>query len=213
MIGGFLRTWDMLITPWPRVINERQTSQFPPPTTRCPSITWLPKVNILSSPFWMTTNTSIQALLLALLPAVSLYCLRHSIPSFAHGGPRSASSSSVILMVVSAESSLRSLRSSSSCVSRIIVYERFEANPSAGVNKDLEEPCIFCRDIVKLFSNREEVDAHIVSRCGEAWSGAGTSIDATVTAVRTHPIRCPKNRLDTANAAPLERCQTILLYP
>jgi|SRR5712671_4386200 len=23
VIGGFLRTWDMLITPWPRVINER----------------------------------------------------------------------------------------------------------------------------------------------------------------------------------------------
>src|SRR5260221_9341530 len=96
------------------LIDEKRTSQFPPPTTRCPSTAWLPKVNILSSPFWMTTNTSNHALLFARFPAVSLYCLRQSIPSFAHGGPSSASSSSVILIVVSAESSLCSLRSSSS---------------------------------------------------------------------------------------------------
>lgn len=120
--------------------NEKHTSQFPPPTARCPSTAWLPKVNILSSPFWMTTNTSIQALLFARFPADSLYCLRHNIPSFAHGGPSSASSSSVMLIVVSAESSLPSLRSSSSCVSRMIVYDRLEAKPKAGVKKDNAEP-------------------------------------------------------------------------
>jgi len=40
---------------------------------------------------------------------------------------------------------------------------------------------------------------------------AGTPTNATVTAVQAHPIHHPKNRLDTVNAAPPERCQTILL--
>ena len=59
-----------------------------------------PKVNMLSSPLWMTTKTSNQDLTLARFPVDSQYCLRQSIPSLAHGGPRSASSSSEILIEV-----------------------------------------------------------------------------------------------------------------
>ena len=119
------------------------TSQFPPPTTLAPPIPCSPKVNMLSSPFWMTTNTSIHVFDFARFPVDSQYCLRHSIPSFAHGGPRSASSSSVILISVE-ESSLCKLCSSSSRCSRMMVWERFDAKPMAGARKDNVEPPMPC---------------------------------------------------------------------
>ena len=59
-----------------------------------------PKVNMLSSPLWMTTKTSNQDLSLVRFPVDSQYCLRQSIPSLAHGGPSSASSSSEMLIEV-----------------------------------------------------------------------------------------------------------------
>ena len=99
---------------------------------------------MLSSPFCMTTNTSIHVLDLARLPRDSLYCLRQSMPSFAHGGPKSASSSSVMLIVVDSESWLLWLRSSSSCASRMMVCDRFEANPSVGVRNANVDPCMPC---------------------------------------------------------------------
>ena len=103
---------------------------------------WSPNVNIFNSPFWMTTNTSSQFLSFARFPTDSQYCLRQSIPSFAHGAPSSASSSSEMLIVVDAESSLCTLWSSSSWASRIIVCDRFDANPSAGLRNDELEPYI-----------------------------------------------------------------------
>src|SRR5260370_39480228 len=117
-----------------------------------------------------------------------------------------------MLIVVSVESSLCSLRSSSCCVSRMIVYDRLEAKPKAGVKKDIVEPWRFCRSIIKLFSNNKLLCTHFLSGRSVAWSRTRTSIDAAVATVRTHAIRRPKNGLDTANAATLERCQTILLY-
>lgn len=88
----------------------------------------------------MTTNTSIHALFLALLPLDSQYCLRQSIPSFAHGGPSNASSSSVMLMSVESDLPLQVLRESSSCVSLMMVCDRLEANPRAGVKNDELDP-------------------------------------------------------------------------
>lgn len=119
-----------------------RTSQFPPPTTDPPPLPWSPNTNMLSSPFCITTNTSIQAFDFARFPVDSQYCLRHSMPSFAQGGPKSASSSSVMLTSVDEDSSLFVLRPSSSCVSRIMVCERFDAKPRAGVRKETFEPCI-----------------------------------------------------------------------
>lgn len=117
------------------------TSQFPPPTTPDPLPPCSPKVNIFNSPFWITTKTSIHVLVLARFPDDSQYCLRHSIPSFAHGAPRRANSSSVMLIVVEPDSSLCTLRSSSSCASRMMVCERLEAKPSVGVKKDELDVC------------------------------------------------------------------------
>lgn len=117
------------------------TSQFPPPTTPDPLPPCSPNVNIFNSPFWITTKTSIHVLALARFPDDSQYCLRHSIPSFAHGAPRRANSSSVMLIVVEPDSSLCALRSSSSCASRIMVCERLEAKPNVGVKKDELDVC------------------------------------------------------------------------
>jgi hypothetical protein len=71
---------------------------------------------------------------------------------------------------------------------------------------------MFCRSIdishlglVKLSCT------YLVSGCCKAWGRAGSSIDAAVTAVWTHTIWRAKNGLDTANAAPFERYQTIRL--
>jgi len=97
----------------------------------------------------MTTKTSIQAFDLALLPVDSQYCLRHNIPSFAHGAPKRASSSSVMLISV-LEPSLFMLWLSSSCASRMIVWERLEAKPIAGVRKEAVEPCMPSIELAKL---------------------------------------------------------------
>jgi hypothetical protein len=117
-------------------VNKMLTVQFPPPNTPDPPGPLSPKVNILSTPFWMTTKTSNQVLSLARLPVHSQYCFRHKIPSLAHGAPRRASSSSVMLIVVESEASLCVLRVSSSCVSRIMVCDKLEAKPSAGKKFD-----------------------------------------------------------------------------
>ena len=128
---------------WEKTYGLQQlTSQFPPPKAPETPEVLSPKVNMLSSPFWMTTKTSNHDLSRALLPADSQYCLRQSMPSFAQGAPSKANSSSEMLIVVEVESSLRTLRSSSSCASRIIVCDRFEAKPRVGLRKVELEPYI-----------------------------------------------------------------------
>lgn len=97
------------------------TNQFPPPTElTADEGPFSPNVNILKSPFEMTTNTSIQFRFFAFRFDVSQYCFLQSIPSFAQGAPSRASSSSVMLTEDDAVSALWTLRASSSVVSLMI---------------------------------------------------------------------------------------------
>lgn len=109
------------------------TSQLPPPTVFAEDEGPLcPKVNMLNSPLEITTNTSIHVRDFARRFEVSQNCLRHNIPSFAHGAPNRASSSSDMLTEVETVSTLLILRASSSWASLMIVWERFDAKPSVG---------------------------------------------------------------------------------
>lgn len=48
-------------------------------------------------------------------------------------------------MVVDEDSSLWALRSSSSCASRMMVWDKLEAKPKVGFRNDELEPYIACR--------------------------------------------------------------------
>lgn len=87
---------------------------------------------MLNSPLEMTTKTSSQFRAFARRFEFSQNCFRHSIPSFAHGAPSKASSSSEMLTDVEAVSTLSRLLASSSCVSLMIECERFDAKPRVG---------------------------------------------------------------------------------
>lgn len=154
---------------------------------------------MFNSPLCITTKTSIQPLDFALLPAVSQYCLRQSIPSLAQGGPRSASSSSEILMFVESDALLERLRSSSSCASRIIVCDKFDAKPRAGVRKAATEvaPCH-----TSQYPSINRQTTHFVCRGRKARRRTDPAIEAAVTAVRT--VWCTENCLYASNTSALQ---------
>jgi hypothetical protein len=86
-----------------------------------------------SSPLDTTTKNCFHSFFLALLPALSQYCLCWSMPSFAHGAPRRASSSSSISSRVERDVCESTDATSSSC-SLITVWDRLDAKPSEAAN-------------------------------------------------------------------------------
>lgn len=108
--------------------RHRLTSQFPPPTVPPLNPDPLPKTNMCNSPFCTTVKNCCQSFFFARFPGASQYSLCHSKPSFAHGAPSRANSSSSSSSAVLAETSEEIEWVSSSC-SRMTVWLRFDAKP------------------------------------------------------------------------------------
>ena len=90
----------------------------------------------------------------------------------------------------------------------MIVYDRLNAKPRAGVEKDKSSPeC----PVVELITSLKVVKllyTDLVGGCREVWGRSCPSVDVAGTTVWTGPIWRTMNGLDAASAM-LEGCRTI----